>query len=58
LVLPTNDLGTLAGVAVAACVGDAWIVLKLRGFNGDLLVQDSPSEIGCDVFSSIPDTVA
>jgi hypothetical protein len=52
IVFPTDGLGVLAGIAVAACVGDVWIVAKLRPFADDLLVQDSPSEIGCDVFSS------
>ena len=57
LVFPTYTLGVLAGVAVASCVGDVWIVAKLRRFTGDLFVQDSPSEIGCDVYSSASGTV-
>ena len=52
-VIPTDGLGVLAGVTVAACVGDVWMVAKLNPFPDELLVQDSPSEIGCDVFSSI-----
>jgi hypothetical protein len=55
---PTDGLGILAGVAVAACVGDVWMVAKLRRFADDLLVQDSPSEIGCDVLSSTTENVA
>jgi hypothetical protein len=51
LAFPTDGLAILAGVAIAACVGDVWMVVKLRSFADDLLVQDSPSEIGCDVFS-------
>lgn len=58
LAFPTDGLALLAGVAVAACVGDVWMVAKLRGFADDLLVQDSQSEIGCDVFSSFKQTVA
>lgn len=60
LVFPTDGLGVLAGVAVAACVGDIWIVTKLARFAGDLLVRDTPSEIGCDVYSSAvePERVA
>ena len=58
LTFPTDGLGFLAGVAVAACVGDVWIVAKLGRFADNLLVQDSPSEIGCDVLSSITETVA
>jgi len=49
LVYPTDGLALLAGVVVSACIGDVWMVLKLRGFADDLLVQDSPTEIGCDV---------
>jgi hypothetical protein len=51
---PTNWLGLLAGIAIAACVGDIWVVLKLSRFAGNLFVQDSASEIGCDVLSAIP----
>lgn len=53
LVFPTDGVAILAGIALAACVGDVWIVAKLRGFADDLLIQDSPSEIGCDVLSPI-----
>jgi hypothetical protein len=58
LIFAADWLGAFAGSAVAACVGDVWIVAKLRGFTDDLLVQDSPSEIGCDVFSTITETAA
>ncbi len=43
LAFPTDGFAILAGVTVAACVGDVWMVAKLRGFADDLLVQDSPS---------------
>jgi hypothetical protein len=52
-IFPADCLGAFAGIAVASCVGDVWMVYKLRGFAGDLLVQDHPSEIGCDLFSAV-----
>ena len=57
-IFPTDGLGILAGVTVAACIGDVWVVAKLRRFADDLLVQDHPSEIGCDVLSSTTGNVA
>jgi Putative zincin peptidase len=51
-VFPADCMGVFAGVAVAACVGDVWIVSKLRRFADMLLVRDSPSAIGCDVLSA------
>ena len=45
-----------AGFAVSACVGDVWMITKLRRFSDDLLVRDCPSEIGCDVYSQIAQT--
>lgn len=51
LAFPTDGLAILTGVAVAGCVGDVWIVARLRGFAANLVVQDSPSEIGCDVLA-------
>jgi hypothetical protein len=53
LLFPADWLGLLAGISVAACVGDVWLVARLRRFSSDLFVQDSPSEIGCDVYSAI-----
>jgi hypothetical protein len=58
LAFPIDGLAIFAGIALGACVGDVWMVVKLRGFRGDLMVQDSPSEIGCDVFSPVKRTVA
>lgn len=53
LVFPADCFGAFAGFAVAACVGDVWLVSKLRCFADTLLVNDSPSQIGCDVFSTM-----
>ena len=57
-VFPSDLLALVTGFTVAASVGDVWIVAKLRRFNEDWLVADSPSEIGCDVFSPVKGTVA
>jgi hypothetical protein len=54
LLFRSNWLGLLAGITIAACVGDVWVVLKLSPFAGDLFAQDCASEIGCDVLSAIP----
>ena len=51
---PSDWLGFIAGFAVAACVGDVWMVAKLRPFQETLLVRDSPSTIGCDVLAEPP----
>jgi hypothetical protein len=58
LAFPADWLGAFAGFAVAACVGDVWVVAKLRSFTDTLLVQDCSSEIGCDVFSEITEPAA
>jgi len=58
LVFPSDLLALVTGFTVAACVGDVWMVAKLRRFNADWLVADSPSEIGCDVFSPVAGAVA
>jgi hypothetical protein len=55
LAFPTNCSGIFAGIAVAACVGDVWVVAKLRNLPDNLFVQDSPTEIGCDVLSMAED---
>jgi hypothetical protein len=52
LIYPTDVLGLFAGVTIAGCVGDVWLVVKVRRFADDLWIQDSPTEIGCDVLSS------
>jgi hypothetical protein len=58
LIFPSDVLGVFTGICIASCVGDVWIVAKLRRFADDLLIQDSPSEIGCDVLSSTPQPTA
>jgi Putative zincin peptidase len=58
LAFPADWLGVFTGFAVAACVGDVWMVIKLRSFADTLLVRDSPSEIGCDVLSTTTETAA
>jgi hypothetical protein len=50
LLSPDDLVALLTGLTLAVCVGDVWMVLKMRGFNDPLLVRDSPSEIGCDIF--------
>lgn len=52
LAFPAIWLGAFAGVAVAACVGDVWIVIKLRSFEDTHLALDSSTEIGCDILSA------
>ncbi len=52
LLVPAFCFGAFAGAAVGACVGDVWVVFKLRSFSDPLLVLDSPSQIGCDVVST------
>jgi hypothetical protein len=51
LLYPADAFGIFAGVAVAACVGDVWMIARLRSFSDSLLVQDSPSAIGCDILA-------
>jgi putative zincin peptidase len=51
LFYPTDWLGLFTGVAVGSCIGDVWLLVRLRRFSGALLVQDSPTEIGCDVYA-------
>jgi hypothetical protein len=54
LVFPTDALAVLAAIAVGACIGDLWIVAKLKPFADDSRILDCPSEIGCDVLSVPP----
>ena len=53
LLFPSDWVGLITGITLASCVGDVWLVSKLRRFPDDWLVQDSPSEIGCDVFPPV-----
>jgi hypothetical protein len=54
---PTEWLGAFAGFTVATCVADVWTVVKLRGISDTLLVQDSPSELGCDIIAPMAQAV-
>ena len=54
LAFPSLGVAAGGGVAIAACVGDVWTFAKLRRFDGNCLVVDHPSEIGCDVFAPGP----
>ena len=56
VIYPTEALGVLAGVTIAACAGDVWVAAKLKCFADGSLVKDCPSDIGCDVYSPIPET--
>jgi hypothetical protein len=58
LVFPSVWLAIITGTTIAACVGDVWIVAKLRRFPADWLVPISSSAIGCDVFPPATETVA
>ena len=55
IVYPSDALGMLAGFTLGTCVGDVWIAFKLRKFECNLLVQDCPSDVGCDVIMPNPD---
>jgi len=55
LAFPSLGVAAGGGVAIAACVGDVWTFAKLRSFDGNCLVVDHPSEIGCDVFAPAPE---
>ncbi len=50
LVAPKLWSAMLAATAVSTCIGDIWIFLKLRRFDEASMVNDHPSEIGCDIF--------
>jgi hypothetical protein len=58
LIYPTDWFGLFTGVTVGACSGDVWLIVRLRRFKGRFLVLDSPSEIGCDVYSDPRQTSA
>jgi hypothetical protein len=47
---PADWLALLTGITLGACVRDVWMAAKLSRFGGEMLVQDSPTEIGCDVY--------
>ena len=54
LLIPHDLTGLTAGLTLATCVGDVWMVLKLRGFADQLRVQDCPSDVGCDLLPPAP----
>jgi hypothetical protein len=56
IVFPVDWLGVFAGFTMAGCVGDVWMAAKLRGFADTLLVQDSTSELGCDIIAPMAQT--
>jgi hypothetical protein len=51
LIYPADVVGLMTGLTWAVCIGDVWLMLKLRKFPDQVLVQDHPSEIGCDIFA-------
>lgn len=51
VVFPAEWLGIVAGISIANCAGDVWLAAKLRRFGGAVLVQDCPSDLGCDVMN-------
>jgi hypothetical protein len=51
-IFPSDVLGLFVGITLATCIGDVCIVLKLRPFSDNLLAFDSPTEIGCDIYSA------
>lgn len=54
LMYPSLWSGLFAGTAVAICVGDVWLFLKLKKFDENLLVRDHPTETGCDLLQPAP----
>jgi hypothetical protein len=54
LLFPMDLTGALAGTALAAALGDVWIILKLRPFEATSLVRDHPTEPGCDILPLTP----
>jgi hypothetical protein len=52
LLVPADWLAIVTGVTIGACIGDLWIIAGLWKFPGDVLVQDHPTEIGCDIYSA------
>jgi hypothetical protein len=56
LLCPCEMLGMLTGLALAGCIGDVWIVARLRRFGNHVFVVDSPKEIGCEVYEAVPES--
>lgn len=51
IVFPRVWLAVLLGFAIAACVGDVALVLRLRRFDNRHIVVDSATAAGCTVYS-------
>ncbi len=58
LIHPAVWSALFAGAAIASCIGDVLVFLKLRPFDGNLLVKDSPTEIGCEIYDLSPEGTA
>lgn len=49
---PSAWLALATGTLIAGSTGDMLILWKLRHFNSSYLIQDHPTEIGCDIFEN------
>lgn len=58
LVYPTLWLTFLFGLTVAACLGDFWMVILLRKYDGRAFVRDAKGEPGCDIFEAAAEDIA
>ncbi len=52
LIYPTLWLAFLLGLTIAACLGDFWMVILLRKYDGGAYVRDAKGEPGCDIFEA------
>lgn len=52
LLFPADWTAMLAAITIAGCAGDLMLVAGVTGMNDELLVLDSPTEIGCDIFAA------
>lgn len=50
-VYPSFWSAFLSAVVLAVCIGDVWVYCRMWRFEGNLLVLDARSEIGCDIFT-------
>ena len=48
---PSDVMGFVTGMVLAAGACDVWTVYKLRRFDREMLIQDSATECGGDVFA-------
>ncbi len=51
LLIPTFWICLITGFVISSCFSDVLIVTRLVRFSNHLLVQDHPSEVGCEIFS-------